>query len=1274
MSAKQFHRLFPVQLAAKHLFAVVVAAVFATTNASNDLTIRELRQLRDEAVRFNAEAAHLAISDLAKDPNYDSASHLKAVKELDERREWAIKHLSDANDPSSTEAAALVRNYRAALLANPLLAPDRILCIRRQGATASWGPADKPGGSDFPYSKRRLSRKLGLLGLNAHNHMDLDRTGFTNDIAVVSGLRGTPSITTLYRPPGTSIVRDIDLDFDASRILFTSYRGTNNLLGVYEIEIKSPPSAALSTPTALSGPSGLSAASQLSAPSGLSELSREATLRGEAPLNNLKLRGEAPLRAEAPLNNLKLRGEAPLRAEAPLNLRAKLVSPEDGHYDIQWWDGCYLPNKDQVIMLGTAAYQFLPCEDGNFPMCVLYRIDRRTGETIQLTFEQDSDYTPAVLNDGRIAYTRWEYSDIQHYFSRELMTMNPDGVGQLALWGSGSYFPTFFCGARSIPGDPHKVVMMAGGHHGRAEHGRMLVLDPSLARKYPLVYDPPDREWGPPCHTLRIPVKTLPAGETGLIHEFPGRGQPVEGDVSDLQVDNQFARGKPYFSHPWPLGGNYFLASAKCSEEGLFGLYLVDSFDNMILIAEAPGGSLFEPMLFAPRTRPPVIADRRVKGAKTCTVHIADIHSGPGLKGVPRGTVRKLRIFAYHFCYHKTGGHVSMGLDKVEAGWDVKRVLGTVDVEADGSVCFEMPANTPVSFQPLDSEGAAVQLMRSWTVGMPGERVSCTGCHEDNRTSITTSRTLADKRPIQKITPPDADGPRPWGFAAEMYPHLVESCAGCHGGEKTSSRPVKDIGTLKDHKRLQGVFTSCPEAAYRFLHPFIRRGGAESELQMLEPMEFHASTSPLVQMLKKGHHGARLSETGWRQLYAWIDLNCPFYGKWSPAGFKTDRFVLGCNDQVARRKELAAAYANTTDDPEAEYDRHLALVNKRLSAASQRSAPAAPSEPGREATLRGEAPLNNLKLRGEAPLNNLKLRGEAPLRAAGPLDLKGWPMSANDAAALQLGRIDEIAPVTVRTLELGRGASMTFRRIPAGTFVMGSTNGCPDESPRIVRIARPFWISEMEVDNAQYHAFDPAHDSRSQDQWGFDQVMPGHVGNHRRQPVVRVSRDRALAFCAWLSSCCAVRATLPTEEQWEWAARAGTDTPFPWGGLDDDFGRRANLADRTRRFIYSQWDAAACVQTRRPYPPESNYPLHEERWEDDWFTLNFTGRTLANRWGLYDMHGNAAEWTSTTINGLAVVRGGSFASRPKDATSSVKLYYLPWQKVYDVGFRVILEE
>jgi formylglycine-generating enzyme required for sulfatase activity len=186
--------------------------------------------------------------------------------------------------------------------------------------------------------------------------------------------------------------------------------------------------------------------------------------------------------------------------------------------------------------------------------------------------------------------------------------------------------------------------------------------------------------------------------------------------------------------------------------------------------------------------------------------------------------------------------------------------------------------------------------------------------------------------------------------------------------------------------------------------------------------------------------------------------------------------------------------------------------------------------------------------------------------------------------------------------------------------------------------------------------------------------MPGHVGTHRRQPAVRISRNEAEAFCRWLSKKCSVKASLPTEEEWEWAARAGTATPFPWGGLDDDFSKYANLADKTTRWMYSAWDGAASIQTRRPYKEDMNYPLRDDRFEDDWFSINFTARARTNWWGLYDMHGNAAEWTSSTKGGKAIVRGGAYDSRPKDATSSYKQYYLPWQKVYNVGFRVLIEE
>ena len=1204
-----------------------VAAVAAPDAAA-------VRRAKEQMALFKPEAARRAMADLKTNPRYEWAKHNAAVEALIAREKGvraALAPLKDRSTVAVDEAVALVEGYRAAMLANPVLDFDRILCVHR----TIKNPRSAFGG-----------RGSGMTGLNAENHMVAPRTGFPNEIVVLSNLRGEQKYTTLYKPAdGTSVVRDLDLDFDASRILFTQYKGTNNLFGVYEIEIKSPPPAALSAPAALSGPSGLS------------ELSREAQFD---------------------------------------NLIPRLVSPEDGHYDVQWWDGCYLPNKDQVVMLGTAAYQFLPCEDGNMPMAVLYRIDRKTGEVRQLTYEQDSDYTPTITHDGRILYTRWEYSDQPHYWSRVLMTMNPDGIGQLSVWGSNSFVPTFFYCARTVPGEPHLLTMIGGGHHDRAEVGRFFQVDPTLARAYPFKYDPPDRDWGPAKHTLRIPTKVFPKEKTGLAHEFPGFGKDVEGDMADPYTMNQFARGKPYFSHPWPLDAKYNLATVKAAPDALMGLYLVDVFDNITLIAEADDGLLVEAIPFVPRKRPPVIPDRSVKGATTCSVHVADIYNGPGLAGIPRGTVKKLRLFSYHYNYHNVGGHSSTGWieykkdyrERVESGWDIKRVLGTVDIEADGSCCFEMPANTPVSIQPLDAKGQAVQLMRSWVVGMPGERVSCTGCHEDNRSSVHTRRTIADEKyfkgQMQKIKPTDGDGVRPWGFAAEMWPVVRKNCFSCHGDPQKAPLAKADQGGAKEVKvdvftkyELSGrrLVMDSPENAYRMLHPYIRRPGPESEETLLPQMDYHASTSPLVQMLRKGHNGVALADAEWLKIYEWIDLNAPYIGKWNPPSIKGDKWVNACvPNQVERRLELQKRYANVPDDPEAEYDRHWALVSnrlERLSAASQRSAPSglsapsAPSELSREATLRAEGPLN-------------------------PLTLQGWPMTVLQAAAAQLGRIDEIAPVTTKTLVLGKGQSLTFRRIPAGSFVMGSATGYPDERPQaVVKIEKPFWISEMEIRNDQYNVFDPEHDSRYQDEFGKDHVFPGHIGNHRRQPVVRVSWNDAKAFCAWLSKTCGVKADLPTEAQWEWAARAGTDTPFPWGGLDDDFSKFANFADRDVRFQVVGFDGGGNIRNRKPFKIEQNYPLHDERFLDDWFNLNFTGRANANRWGLYDMHGNASEWTRSDyapypyVDGdgrnandskrLKVARGGSFASRPRDGTSSYRLAYEPWQKVFDVGFRVVLE-
>ncbi|NQV36288.1 MAG: formylglycine-generating enzyme family protein, partial [Phycisphaeraceae bacterium] len=360
----------------------------------------------------------------------------------------------------------------------------------------------------------------------------------------------------------------------------------------------------------------------------------------------------------------------------------KQLSPRDQR-DVHNLDSCYLPNG-KIAYISTAPFQGVPC-NASVNVGMMYTMDRSGKNIRQLCFDQDHNYCPTVMPDGRILYLRWEYTDIPHVWARFLFTMNPDGTGQREYYGSGGYWPNSIFFARPIPGHPTKVAGIVTGHHvGRV--GELVVLDPALGR-----------------NTTR-----------GVVQRIPSRGQTVQPLIQDKLALNSW----PKCLHPWPLSETYFLVSCKPTPNALWGIYLVDIFDNIQLIKELEGYALLEPIPIKKTSRPSVIPDRVDLTRQDAIVYIEDLYKGPGLKDVPRGTVEKLRLFTYHFAYRKVAGiNHRVGAD---GPWEPKRVLGTVPVETDGSAMFRVPANTPISIQPIDSHGNALQLMRSWMTAMPG--------------------------------------------------------------------------------------------------------------------------------------------------------------------------------------------------------------------------------------------------------------------------------------------------------------------------------------------------------------------------------------------------------------------------------------------------------------------------------------------------------------------------------------------------------------------------
>jgi hypothetical protein len=236
-----------------------------------------------------------------------------------------------------------------------------------------------------------------------------------------------------------------------------------------------------------------------------------------------------------------------------------------------------------------------------------------------------------------------------------------------------------------------------------------------------------------------------------------------------------------------------------------------------------------------------------------------------------------------------------------------------VPVEADGSAFFRVPALTPLAFQALDAEGQAVQLMRSWYTAMPGETVSCAGCHETPpQAAAAAPPALAARRAPREVAP--WHGPaRGFDFELEVQPGLNRHCVRCHDGAEKGRPGLRPESCFPDYRGLPGSALDTDRLhpamraatggllrytpAYEELVPRVRRVGIEDGVSLLVPGEYHAGTSPLVQLLRSGHHGVRLDAEGWDRLVTWIDLNAPCHGTWGevfpiPGGMHERRMAL----------------------------------------------------------------------------------------------------------------------------------------------------------------------------------------------------------------------------------------------------------------------------------------------------------------------------------------------------------------------------------------------
>ena len=427
-------------------------------------------------------------------------------------------------------------------------------------------------------------------------------------------------------------------------------------------------------------------------------------------------------------------------------------------------------------------------------VATLYRCEGDGSRIRPLSSNNDHDNTPWVLPDGRLVYMRWEYVDRSQVHFHHLWTANPDGTGQMVLYGN-ERGGTAMLDAKPVPGTSLIVASFSPGH-GRPEHmGYVTLVDP--------------------------------------------RGGPdVEATVH--RVSDRM------FRDPYPISSDYFLVADQA------GIHVMNARGETELVYPTPkdGRRLecHEPRPLRSRPREPVIAPRVDPAEATGRLVLADVYRGRNMEGVRRGDIKKLLVFEQL----PKPVNFSGGQDPLSIGgtFTLARVLGTVPVESDGSAYLELPALRSLFFVALDANDRSVKRMQSFVTLQPGETVGCAGCHEQR--SLTPRfrlDSLALRRPPSRPEPiPDV--PDVLDFPRDIQPILDRHCARCHNPSDYAGRvdltgshtPVFTTSYWTITKR--GLVADGRNRPYSQQKPRSIGSSASRLLQLMEGDHYGARPSP----------------------------------------------------------------------------------------------------------------------------------------------------------------------------------------------------------------------------------------------------------------------------------------------------------------------------------------------------------------------------------------------------------------------------------------------
>jgi hypothetical protein len=503
-------------------------------------------------------------------------------------------------------------------------------------------------------------------------------------------------------------------------------------------------------------------------------------------------------------------------------------------------DPVYLPSG-AICFASTRSETYSMCQPA--PGCGMYVMDPDGKDIRRIEYSTLGCYSPAVMPDGTILFMRWEYNDRSLFTRQSLWTINPNGTSLRLFYGNTLTSPNVLWQARAIPGSD-RIVCTLAPHHGWPS-GAVAMVDQAMGLE------------NPKAITNLTPSVNIPLTTKG------GYGPG----------DRQFPWA---YLDPWPLSETRCLVAygghpVPKGVKPRYRLAMLEPGEKRTILCRDEKYSCFGPRPLRARKMPPALAGPVESPATTGTFVLQDVYRG--LKGVPRGTVKALRVLSQQPKPCNMRGRRAYDHDPLigRGTYYVKINHGRVPVEADGSACFEAPAGVELYFQALDANGVEVCRMGSLTQIMPGEVQGCVGCHEPRDSSATAAMPAAITRPPARLTPP------PWGagpvdFVRHVQPVLDKHCAKCHSGP----RPDGGIDLSADKARLFNMaythLTTPKYVAYYWNNT--------APTAIFEPMTSGSRVSRLRRIIESGHGEAKLNvdDAGRRAIYAWIDTNVPYYG------------------------------------------------------------------------------------------------------------------------------------------------------------------------------------------------------------------------------------------------------------------------------------------------------------------------------------------------------------------------------------------------------------